>query len=251
MTPFRYFMCAGVALATIAVLAGAGSARAASSAASSHSPQPLHAESQVQAQAQPQLQVQVQPQAASSPAMRGAAPLALVVDVQRVLRESLAAKDVQKQLDTQRARFQTETEGEENELRRAEQDLVKSREQLDTKTYAAREKLLRQRFLTVERHVEARRKALDAAFTESMNAVRNALVDVVQAVAKARGAPVVIAKQQIIWMEQGLDATDDVLAQLNARLARVPMELEVPAETAPDALPLQNREAAPSVLRRP
>lgn len=176
---------------------------------------------------------------------------ALVVDVQRVLRESLAAKDVQKQLDTQRAKFQSETEGEENELRREEQDLVKSRDQIDPKTYAAREKLLRQRFLTVERHVEARRKALDATFTESMDKVRNALISVVESVAKSRGAKVVLVKQQILWMDPALDSTDEVLAKLNAKLSKVLMNLDIQQDdSAPQSLPLQNRPA-PSIIKRP
>lgn len=176
---------------------------------------------------------------------------ALVVDVQRVLRESLAAKGVQKQLDSQRATFQTETESEENELRHAEQDLVKSRDQIDAKTYAEREKQLRQRFLTVERHVEARRKALDETFTESMDKVRKALIEVVEIVAQSRGAKAVLVKQQVLWMDPTLDATDEVLAKLNAKLAKVPMKPDIPQDDAsPQSLPLQNRPA-PSIIKRP
>src|ERR1700722_6099439 len=71
-------------------------------------------------------------------------PVIAVVDVQRILQESLAAKSVQKQLDSQRAKFQTETEGEENELRQAEQDLTKSHDQLAASVYADHEQQLRQ-----------------------------------------------------------------------------------------------------------
>ncbi|MER2520033.1 MAG: OmpH family outer membrane protein [Bdellovibrionales bacterium] len=222
MSPSRLFVCACLAVVAFAIVAKAGTACAAQTSASP-----------------------------ASPSVSSAGTLALVVDVQRVLRESLAAKDAQKHLDTQRAKFQAETEGEENELRRAEQDLAKSRDQLDAKTYGTREKQLRQRFLTVERHVEARRKALDATFTASMNSVRNALVDVVEDVAKFRGARVVIAKQQILWMDQGLDATDEVLAKLNAKLASVPMNLDAPANVLPDTLPLQNRAPPPSLPKAP
>lgn len=180
----------------------------------------------------------------------GTATSALVVDVQRVLRESLAAQDVQKQLDAQRAKFQKETELEENELRRAEQDLAKSRERLDARTYGEREKLLRQRFLSVERHVEARRKALDATFTNSMNKVRSALIEVVEAAARAKGAHVVMAKQQILWVDPLLDATDDVLAKLNAKISHVPMNLDAHESQGAEDLPLQSR-SMPGPFKRP
>lgn len=168
---------------------------------------------------------------------------ALVVDVQRVMRESLAAQDAQKQLDTQRAMFQKQTETEENELRRAEQDLAKSRDQLDARTYGEKEKQLRQRFLTVERHVEARRKALDASFTDSMNRVRSALLEVVESTAKVRQASLIIAKQQVLWVDPALDATDDVLAHLNAKLSHVSISPKAHGESGSGILPLQARPA--------
>jgi len=144
-----------------------------------------------------------------------------IVDVQRILQESLAAKSVQKQLDTQRAKFQTETEAEENELRQAEQDLVKSREQLAANVYADHEQQLRQRFLLVEQNVDARRKVLDQSFTDSMNAVRSHLLQVVQAVAQERGVNLVLIKQQTLWTDPSFDVTDEVLNRLNKSLPDV------------------------------
>ncbi len=142
-----------------------------------------------------------------------ALPIIAVVDVQRILQESLAAKSVQKQLDTQRAKFQTETEGEENELRQAEQDLGKSRDQVATTVYAEREQQLRQRFLSVEQHVDTRRKVLDQSFTDSMNSVRSHLLDIVQTVAHERGANLVLIKQQVLWTDASFDVTDEVLGR--------------------------------------
>jgi outer membrane protein len=144
-----------------------------------------------------------------------------IVDVQRILQESLAAKSVQKQLDTQRAKFQTETEAEENELRQAEQDLGKSRDRLAANVYADHEQQLRQRFLSVEQNVDARRKVLDQSFTNSMNAVRSHLLEEVQAVAHERGANLVLTKQQVLWTDPSFDITDEVLQRLNKSLPDV------------------------------
>ncbi len=158
-------------------------------------------------------------------AARMPAPVAALIDVQRILQESLASKSVQKQIDAYRARFQTETEGEENELRRAEQELVKARATIPAEAYADREQQLRQRFLTVERHVDARRKALDKVFTDSMDAVRTGLLDVVQTLARERGVNLVLIKQQTLWADKALDVTDEVLMRLNKKVPQISVRI--------------------------
>lgn len=144
-----------------------------------------------------------------------------VIDVQRILQESLAAKNVQKQLEAQRAKFQSEIANEETELRQAEQALAKSRDNVAPDIYADREQQLRQRFLTVERHVQAKRKALDQAFTDSMNVVRKQLLDIVAKMAVERHFNLVIVKQQTLWSDASLNITDEVLSKINKDLPNV------------------------------
>ena len=146
---------------------------------------------------------------------------AIVVDVQKILDGSDAAKGVKKQLDAQRSRFQGETEKEENKLRQAEQELAHEHERLSAKDYDEHEQQLRQRFIVVERHVEARRKALDQSFTDSMDVVRDRLMAIVQTVAREKGANLVLVKQQILWSSQPLDVTDEILLRLNKELPKV------------------------------
>jgi outer membrane protein len=138
-----------------------------------------------------------------------------LVDMQRILQESLAAKSVQKQLDAQRSKFQNETESEENELRQAEQDLSKSHDQLTAPVYADKEQQLRQKFLTVEQRVDERRKLLDKSYTDAMNSVRTHLLEIVEAIAKQHGDNIVLIKQQTLWSEPSFDITDEVLKRLN------------------------------------
>lgn len=159
------------------------------------------------------------------------APVIAIIDMQRILQESLAAKNVQKQLEVQRAKFQTQIEGEENGLRQSEQELSKSRDQLAADVYADREQQLRQRFLAVERHVQARRKVLDQAFTDSMNAVRSSLMTIIDTVAHERGVNLVIVKQQALWVDTPLDVTDEVLKRLNTKLPE--LTVKMPPEEKP------------------
>lgn len=153
------------------------------------------------------------------------AAVVAVIDVQRILQESQAAKLVQQQLEAHRQKFQSEISAEETKLRQAEQDLTRSRDTVSADVYADHEQQLRQRFLTVEREVQAKRKALDQAFGDSMNVVRKSLLEIVDSTAREHGANLVIIKEQTMWNDKALDVTDEVLTKLNKVQPRVTVKI--------------------------
>ncbi|MFA6279178.1 MAG: OmpH family outer membrane protein [Bdellovibrionales bacterium] len=166
-----------------------------------------------------------------------------IVDVQRLLQAASSAKSVQQQLETQRSKFQTEIAAEEADLREAEQKLAKTGEAGKTEAYDEQEQKLQQRFLTVERQVQARRKALDQALTDSMNVVRKNLIDIVSQVSKEKGITLAIVKQQVIWNDSAIDITDEVLTRLDKVLPHVAVTI------APDEAGMENEK--PVALKRP
>jgi Skp family chaperone for outer membrane proteins len=161
------------------------------------------------------------------------APIIAIIDVQRILEESLAAKSVQKQLEAQRAKFQSETENEENGLRKEEDELGKARDQASTPDAvpSEREQQLRQKMLMVERRVDTRRKLLEQAFDDSMKEVRKMLLGIVESIAKSHGANLVLVKQQALWVDAPLDITDEVLTQLNQKMPQ--LTVNIAPETKP------------------
>ncbi|MBI1273909.1 MAG: hypothetical protein GC131_07480 [Alphaproteobacteria bacterium] len=175
------------------------------------------------------------PLARAEAAKAAAMPPAVVaiVDVQRILQESLAAKDVQQQLEAQRAKFQQQISEEEKRLATAENTLKRDREKLTDDAYAVREQQLRRQFLEVERDVQSRRRALDQGFNESMGAVRTSLLSIVPKLAAERGANLVVLKQQALWFDDRLDITDEVLNRLNTKLKTVPVMIK-PVESTFD-----------------
>lgn len=152
-----------------------------------------------------------------------------IVDVQRILQASKAATSVQEQLEKQRSKFQDEITAEEADLREAEKSLTKLRETASADAYAEQEQKLRQRFLTVERHVQARRKAWDQAHTDSMATVREGIIAIVSEIAQEKGVNLVVVKQQVIWNNQNIDITEEVLSRLDKKLPTIQVKL-IPEE---------------------
>src|SRR5688500_16951311 len=64
------------------------------------------------------------------------APVIAVVDVQYILQESVASKNIQKQLDAQRQTYQNEISKQEEKLRAAEQELNQQRSNLSADAFS-------------------------------------------------------------------------------------------------------------------
>lgn len=164
-----------------------------------------------------------------------------VIDVQRILQESLAARSVQKQLETQRAKFQAEISSREQELHAANEELKAARDKAGDAAAQAgleqREQQLRERFIAIERDVQGKRHALDEAFAGSMGVVRSSLLQVVQELAAEQGVAAVLLKPQLLWHDPALDLTSTVLQRLNERLQNVPVKIEPPPAIAADPVP--------------
>jgi outer membrane protein len=73
--------------------------------------------------------------------------------------------------------------------------------------------------------VQARRKVLDQALSDSMNTVHEALLDIVRDVAHEHRANMVLIKQQVLWTDKALDGTDEILARLNAKMPTVTVKM--------------------------
>lgn len=148
-----------------------------------------------------------------------------VVDVQGALRESDAAKKIQALINKRRQDYQRQVTEEEQALRQSEQDLQQQRSILSPDVYQQRLREFRDRVAEVQKSVQQRRRALDQAFTMSMNKVRDALVTVIAEIADERGAKVVLFKDHIVIAEKSLDISEEALHRLNDRLPSVPVDL--------------------------
>lgn len=153
------------------------------------------------------------------------APVIAVVDMQQILQESAAAKDIQRQLDAQRDTYQGEISAQEEKLRAAEQELARQRSILSQEAFLQRRREFEQQVAEVQRNVQARKRLLDQAFADSMKQVRDNLLQIVADVAAENGATLVLAKQQVVIVEKSLDMTEAVMKRLNEKLPNVAVSI--------------------------
>lgn len=146
-----------------------------------------------------------------------------VVDVQFILQEAAASRNIQKQLEAQRETYQNEISKQEDRLRTVEQELNRQRSVLSPDEFAQKRREFEQQVADVQRTVQARKRVLDQAFNESMTKVRDTVLQIVTEVAGEQKATLVLAKQQVVLAEKSLDLTSAVLERVNRKLPTVPV----------------------------
>ena len=182
--------------------------------------------------------------AAASAAPAAAPQRIIVVDVQHCLQLSTAAQDIQKQLDAQRAIYPAEISKQEDQLRAQEQDLANRRGEMSQDVFTQKQRAFEQQVADVQHSVQARKGALDEAYSQAMGTVRSTLLQIVADIASEQKASIVLSKQQVVLVEKTLDITDTVLERLNKKLPQVKVKI-------PPLNTVNVGNDQPSILQKP
>lgn len=160
--------------------------------------------------------------AVQAPAIAQDEPLVImVVDFQRIVRESAAAATVREQIDELRTAYQGEFARIEERLRAAESELTNQRTILPDEEFLRRRREFEQQVTEAQRQAQYRRAELDQALDDAMDRIRSSLLDVIAQIAERQQANVVLNRTNIVMVDQDLDFTADALAELDAALPHV------------------------------
>lgn len=152
-------------------------------------------------------------------------PSIAILDVQRVLRESKAAKSLIPQMEQLRSQFQNEVRRKESALREAGRDLSRQRSLLAPEAFAKKQRDFDQRAKDAQRQVQIRKRELDKAFAASIGAIRLKMIEVARDIANERKINIVLVKSAAILSKTSLDITAGTLKRLDKRLPKVTVKI--------------------------
>ena len=168
---------------------------------------------------------QAQRQQPQAPAQGIPTPVVMVIDTNRVMAEARAMKAIRDQIERIRGSFQAEIKRDEDELRRIDQEMAQQRQVLSPEAFNQKRQDLQNRVNSLQQKTRARRQQLDGALRNAMTTVRNTLVRIVQGIAQRNGANLVVQKSDLVYADQRMEFTDEVLRQLDAQLPNVTVEI--------------------------
>jgi len=148
-----------------------------------------------------------------------------VIDSRMVRFNSAAGKDIQRQLDTIRTRFQAEIAEQEKTLKAEETTLKSQRSILPKESYDAKVKDFQNKVLTVQREVQIKNKLLETALGNAQGDLQRALKPIFQKILKDYNATMIMDVSLVIEKTAGLDVTTKVIEALDLVLPSIKVVL--------------------------
>lgn len=146
------------------------------------------------------------------------APRIAVLDVDRVRRTAAAVQSIREQLNGYMDAYRAETLKEEQDIRAAEEEIAGKRALLTPDEYATERRKLEQRLAEAQGRVQRRREALERSHGEAMQRVQDALGRIVTEMATEKGLNLILRKEQVVFVINSIEITDEVLRRLNQQL---------------------------------
>lgn len=144
-----------------------------------------------------------------------------VVNVAKIMQDSKAATSVRSQLQTKQKSFQAELDAKEKELLAEDQGLVKQKDKVEKAAFEAKVKAFREKAASAQKQVQDKKVQLDKAFTASLEEIQKTVLDITKQVATEKKLGLVVSSAQVLYNDQSLDITDEVLKRLDSKLPNV------------------------------
>lgn len=158
------------------------------------------------------------------------APQIAVVDVQKVMNESTAAKSVREQLEAKQKTFQGDITKKEEQLQKEDQELGKQRGVLSKEAFEEKAVAFRKKVTEVQKEVQSKKSLLDNAAARSWGSIQKTVTEIVADLAKEKGFLIAMPTEsptwQLLYADGRLDISDEVTTRLNKKLPKLDVKFE-------------------------
>jgi Skp family chaperone for outer membrane proteins len=159
----------------------------------------------------------------------------IVVDTQRVIHESKAGKAIEAQLQQRFAAYQKDFAKQEAELKSNRQALQKQQSILAQDAFTAKAKEFDMHVGEVGRSEKQAQRALLIAQNEAMAKEIGAIREILEEIAKKRGANLVLDRAAVMFFDVAFDVTDEVLKRLDEKMPTFTVKFPSPGQVSTPA----------------
>ena len=172
---------------------------------------------------------------AADPPHAAASVKVIVVDTQRVIHESKAGKAIEAQLQQRFATYQKDFAKQEAELKSTRQALQKQQTILAQDAFTAKAKEFDMHVGEVGRNEQQAQRALLVAQNEAMAKEIGAIREILEEIAKKRGANLVLDRAAVMFFDAAFDVTDEVLKRLDEKMPTFTVKFPSPGQVSAPA----------------
>jgi len=155
-------------------------------------------------------------------------PSIAVIDLEKLLIESVAAQSIHEQTQQSRDQFKEELSKLESELRKQQKQLSEERTTLPQEEFAEKLRAFEEKRLETRALLQKRKRSLDEAYTKTMGKLQAEIYRIVETMADERDYSLVLTRSNVFMGTKSLNITDEVMEKLNARVQDIKFEIEAP-----------------------
>lgn len=149
-----------------------------------------------------------------------------VVNIQRIMHDASAAKSATEQLESKQKSFQAELKKKDDALQKEEQELAKQKSVLSKEAFEEKTRSFRGKVTDIQKEVQSKKALLDNAYARALADIQKAVTDIIAELAKEKGFTVAIPASQLLYAEEKLDISEEVLSRLNKKLPKLNVKFE-------------------------
>ncbi|PKR59572.1 OmpH family outer membrane protein [Thalassospira lohafexi] len=150
----------------------------------------------------------------------------MIVDIDGILRESSAMRDVNKQLKERQQAYQQEIETRQQALREEDKQMAQQRTLLANDVFQEKQKAFQQKVADFQKFAQGRNRVLDEARAVANGTFQKKLIEIVATLAEERKSTLVLRKSEVILHAKGMNASAEILNRINAQLPTIQVEFK-------------------------
>ena len=153
-----------------------------------------------------------------------------VVDMDEISRKAAAAKDIREQLEKYRSQFQADIQNEEEELRKANQELARKRALLAPEVFADERRKFEQRVVDLQRRAQSSNSEFARVRTDAVRNLQIAVNKALAEIAKENKLKLILNRKAVALFADPMDITPVVLERLDKQFPSYTVKIPTPGQ---------------------
>ncbi len=149
-----------------------------------------------------------------------------VVDLKKIMDQSLAAKTAQKEINTIKDKYFSQIKSQDEALQKRQKELLEQKKALSAEAFGKKVEEFKKKIEQERMNAAKKQKIIEAAFGKSLELIKNETVKVVKEIAAEKKLDMVVPTSQLLYGKSTLDISDEVLKRLNKRLTKVNINIK-------------------------
>ena len=149
-----------------------------------------------------------------------------ILDVDKIIQESLVVIDIQKKVDAKKISYESEINKKQSDLEDEQKKLEDKKIQLSQAAFEKELKIFESKIENLKTFVDRRQNSLKKASIDAMGKVNDKVKSIVVDIAKEKNIDIVIPSSQTIHFDDSMDITSEVLKSLNKKITKIDVKFE-------------------------